>query len=49
MAAACEAHLDGKWLLRTSDTTLTAEDLADAYKQLTAVEAGWRDLSHNSS
>ena len=28
-----EAHLDGKWLLRTSDTTLTAEDLAAAYKQ----------------
>jgi hypothetical protein len=30
-----EAHLDGKWLLRTSDVTLTAEDLAAAYKQLT--------------
>ena len=43
-AAAREAHLDGKWLLRTSDATLTAEDLADAYKQLIAVEAGWRDL-----
>ena len=43
-AARREAHLDGKWLLRTSDVTLTAEDLAAAYKQLTAVEAGWRDL-----
>ena len=39
-----EAHLDGKWLLRTSDATLSAEDLAAAYKQLSAVEAGWRDL-----
>ena len=29
-----ESHLDGKWLLRTSDTTLTPEDLAAAYKQL---------------
>ena len=39
-----EAHLDGKWLLRTSDVTLTAEDLAAAYKQLTQIERGWRDL-----
>jgi hypothetical protein len=39
-----EAHLDGKWLLRTSDMTLTAEDLADAYKQLLHVERGWCDL-----
>ncbi len=37
-----EQHLDGKWLLRTSDTTLTAEDLAAAYKQLLQVERGWR-------
>jgi hypothetical protein len=43
-AAQREAHLDGKWLLRTSDQTLTAEDLAAAYKQLLAVEAGWRDM-----
>ncbi len=39
-----EAHLDGKWLLRTSDTTLTPEDLAAAYKQLLQVERGWRDM-----
>ncbi|MGH9262714.1 MAG: IS1634 family transposase, partial [Acidimicrobiales bacterium] len=26
-----ESHLDGKWLLRTSDTTLTPEDLAAAH------------------
>ncbi|MDN5933175.1 MAG: transposase [Pseudonocardia sp.] len=39
-----EGHLDGKWLLRTSDPTLTPEDLAAAYKQLLAVEHGWRDM-----
>lgn len=39
-----ETHLDGKWLLRTSDVTLTPEDLAAAYKQLLAVERGWRDM-----
>jgi hypothetical protein len=38
-----EAHLDGKWLLRTCDTTLSPDDLAAAYKQLTAIERGWRD------
>ncbi len=37
-----ESHYDGKWLLRTSDLTLTPDDLA-AYKQLIAVERGWRD------
>jgi hypothetical protein len=42
-AAAREAHYDGKWLLRTSDLTLTGEDLAAADKQLLAVERGWRD------
>ena len=39
-----EAHLDGKWLLRTSDTTLTPDDLAAAYQQLLAVERGWRNF-----
>ena len=39
-----ETGLDGKWLLRTSDTTLTPDDLAAAYKQLLAVERGWRDF-----
>ena len=39
-----EQHLDGKWLLRTSDTTLTPDDLAVAYNQLLAVERGWRDM-----
>ena len=39
-----EANLDGKYLLRTSDPTLTPDDLAAAYKQLLAVERGWRDM-----
>ena len=39
-----ESHLDGKWLLRTSDQTLTPDDLAAAYKQLLQVERGWRDM-----
>jgi hypothetical protein len=39
-----EAGLDGKWLLRTNDQTLTSDDLAAAYKQLVAVERGWRDM-----
>jgi Transposase DDE domain len=39
-----EAGLDGKWLLRTNDDTLTPEDLAAACKQLIAVERGWRDM-----
>jgi hypothetical protein len=43
-AIKAESHLDGKWLLRTSDATLTPEDLAAAYKQLLQVERGWRDM-----
>ncbi len=39
-----ESHLDGKWLLRTSDATLTPDDLAAAYKTLLQVERGWRDM-----
>src|SRR5512144_2200101 len=31
-------------LLRTSDATLSPDDLAAAYKQLIAVEHGWRDM-----
>jgi hypothetical protein len=42
--AKAEAHMDGKWLLRTGDVTLSPEDLAAAYKQLLRVERGWRDL-----
>ena len=39
-----EARLDGKWLLRTSDGSLSAADLAAAYRQLYQVERGWRDM-----
>ena len=37
-------NLDGKYLLRTSDPRLSAEDIALGYKQLLEVERGWRDL-----
>lgn len=43
-AIATEANYDGKFLLRTSDPTLTAEDVALGYKQLLEVERGWRDM-----
>ena len=43
-AIAKDAHFDGKWLIRTSDDTLTPTDLAKAYKQLYQVERGWRDM-----
>jgi len=43
-AIAAEARLDGKFLLRTSDPTLSAEDVALGYKQLLEVERGWRDM-----
>lgn len=39
-----EAHLDGKFLLRTSDESLTAADIAEGYKGLYEAERGWRDL-----
>jgi hypothetical protein len=43
-AVAADARLDGKFLLRTSDPTLSAEDVATGYKQLLEVERGWRDM-----
>lgn len=43
-AVRAEERLDGKFLLRTSDPTLTAEDIALGYKQLLEVERGWRDM-----
>ena len=43
-AVAADAHLDGKFLLRTSDPTLSAADVATGYKQLLEVERGWRDM-----
>jgi len=38
-------RLDGKYLLRTSDPHLSAEDIALGYKQLLEVERGWRDMN----
>ena len=43
-AIAAEKKLDGKYLLRTNDPHLSAEDIALGYKQLLEVEAGWRDM-----
>jgi len=45
-AVAAEEKLDGKYLLRSSDPTLSAEDIALGYKQLLEVERGWRDMKH---
>jgi len=39
-----EGHLDGKYLMRSSDPTLTADEIALGYKQLLQVERGWRDM-----
>ena len=41
-----ETKLDGKFLLRTSDESLTPGDLAEGYKALYEAERGWRDLKH---
>jgi len=43
-AVSSEAHLDGKFLLRTADPTMTAEDVALGFKQLLEIERGWRDM-----
>ena len=43
-AVTADVKLDGKFLLRTSDPTLSAEDVATGYKQLLEVERGWRDM-----
>ena len=42
--AKAEENLDGKYLLRTSDPTMTSQDIALGYRQLLEVERGWRDL-----
>jgi hypothetical protein len=42
--AKAEENLDGKYLLRTSDPKMTAEDIALGYRQLLEVERSWRDL-----
>ena len=47
-AVAREAHLDGKFLLRTDDESLSAEDIALGYKALYEAERGWRDLKRTT-
>jgi transposase len=42
--AKTEENLDGKYLLRTANPELSAEDIALGYKQLLEVERGWRDM-----
>ncbi len=42
--AKAEAKLDGKYLLLTSDDTLSTEDVALSYKQLLEVERAWRTM-----
>jgi DDE family transposase len=41
-----EERVDGKFLLSSSDDSLTAEEIALGYKQLIEVERGWRTLKH---
>ncbi len=42
-----EAHLDGKYLIRTSDDTLSAAEVALGYKQLAEVESAFRCLKQD--
>jgi hypothetical protein len=39
-----EEQFDGKYLLRTSDSALSAEDIVLRYRQLLDVERGWRNM-----
>ncbi len=41
-----DEHLDGKFLISSSDDDLTAEEIALYYKQLIEVEPCWRDQKH---
>jgi hypothetical protein len=41
-----DEHLDGKFLISSSDDDLTAAEIAVYYKQLIEVEACWRDQKH---
>ena len=47
-AIAREAHLDGKFLLRTDDESLSAADIALGYKSLYEAERGWRDMKRST-
>jgi len=42
--AKAEENLDGKYLLRTSDPAMSAEDIALGYRQLLEVERAWKDM-----
>ena len=44
MAVAAEKRLDGKYLLKTSDDTLSIEDIVLGYKQLKVIEDDFRTL-----
>ena len=44
--ARAEQHLDGKFLLSSSDDSLSAAEIALSYEQLEEVERGWRDRKH---
>lgn len=39
-----ETNFDGKYLLRSSDPTLSAEDIAFGYRHLLEVERGWHAM-----
>lgn len=41
-----EERLDGRYLLRSTDPTLSAEDIALGYRQLTEVGRDWRNVKH---
>jgi hypothetical protein len=43
-AIKAEQKLDGKYLLRTTDPTMSTQDIALGYKQLYEVERGWRSM-----
>jgi transposase len=43
---AADARLDGKFLIQTSDDTLSPEDVALGYKQLFEVEDAFKSLKH---
>ena len=43
-AVKTEQKLDGKYLLRATDPTMSTEDIALGYKQLYEVERGWRSM-----
>ncbi len=38
-----EAHLDGKYPVRSSDPTPTVDEIALGYRQMLQVERGWRE------